>query len=520
MAVPLSTDVPPVDLRALRPHLQQIEAAGSAGLQHVLAHALSLGGIGVAVCSGEAPKDPVSFCNPAFCAMMGLEKEDIIGLRHPMTALLPGLEAELQRHGSFFGQAAYTRPDGIPAWVLAAVLYVSGSREKKDEAGGAPAFVWLHQDVTPRVAAEAMWLRYEYIVNASQDLMAVIGDDFAYETVNRALSEALGCTQDGLIGKPLRQVWGGEAFNRDVLPPLRSAFRGERVRTTAWFNLPQGGRRCLDMGHSPYRDVDGAIRRVVFVARDVTAQQQAEEEVRRMNVELEERVQLRTQELERAIHDLESFSYTVAHDLRAPLRFVRTFADRAQQAAEKGEDPRRPLLLIREGIAKTNELIDGLLEFARTGRDPLERQTVDMCALAQQVFDEIAAEEQSRCIELECHDLPPAHADPVLVRQVFANLLANAVKFTRNCPHTAVQVYAEKRNGETAYCVADNGIGFDPERADGLFEVFKRLHSGEEYEGNGVGLAVVKRIAERHGGTAGAHSMPGEGATFWFTLGQ
>jgi len=243
--------------------------------------------------------------------------------------------------------------------------------------------------------------------------------------------------------------------------------------------------------------------------------------VRRLRLEnrtLARSVRERTEALEEANRDLEAFSYSVSHDLRAPLRIIRGFADAVADDDEVAlpPEPLRRLRKITSNARRMEDLIEALLRLSRVSRQALARADVDMAALARSVIEEIGKESPDHSPHTRVGALPPTIADAPLVRQVFVNLLSNAFKFTERKEDAKIEVGWDAE--AQAYFVADNGAGFDPRYADKLFGVFQRLHSGTEFEGTGVGLSIAHRIVHRHGGRIWADSVPGQGATFHFTL--
>ena len=262
----------------------------------------------------------------------------------------------------------------------------------------------------------------------------------------------------------------------------------------------------------------------VEIAREVATQmaiavQQGRllEQVQRHSQELEARVHQRTAELEFANKELESYSYTVSHDLRAPLRAIDGFARLFEEAyGPKIDDEGRRLLgIIRESSRRMGLLIDSLLGFSRLGRQSLTLAPVDMGALAAEAWADLGT---NGAPAFSMAELPQARGDRGLLKQVWGNYFSNAVKYSAKAVEPRVEVSGERRDGELVYCVSDNGVGFDMKYRDKLFGVFQRLHSEDDFPGTGVGLATVQRIVSRHGGRVWAESEPGAGARFFFAL--
>ena len=255
-------------------------------------------------------------------------------------------------------------------------------------------------------------------------------------------------------------------------------------------------------------------------ARDVTGRRRADAEIRKLNAELEARVRQRTAQLERLNDELESFSYSVSHDLRAPLRAIQGFTDLLAQRAGAALDAqsRHYLERVQDAAARMGRLIDDLLGLSRVTRAPVRPEPVDLSRLAAQVADELRAGEPQRAVEVAIAPGLAASGDPALLRVVLQNLLENAWKFTRLREGARIEVGEQPGPGARTFCVRDNGAGFDMRYAGKLFGAFQRLHSGEQFPGTGIGLATVKRIVERHGGRVWANGEPGRGASFYFTL--
>jgi signal transduction histidine kinase len=261
-------------------------------------------------------------------------------------------------------------------------------------------------------------------------------------------------------------------------------------------------------------------RKVGQLEAEVATRKRAEEEVRALNAGLEERVRSRTAELETSIREMEAFSYTVSHDLRAPLRAIDGYAALLDsEAAERLAPESRELLRrIRASARTMSTLIDELLEFSRTGRTELRRTRLDMGEIFRSAFEQLTTPAERERVELRVDALPPADGDPALVRHVVTNLLSNALKFSSGRARPVVEIGSREEGSRVVYFVKDNGAGFDMRYVDKLFGVFQRLHSPAEFPGVGVGLAIVQRIVARHGGTVSASGRIGEGAEFTFSL--
>jgi PAS domain S-box-containing protein len=255
--------------------------------------------------------------------------------------------------------------------------------------------------------------------------------------------------------------------------------------------------------------------------RELEERRRAEDEVRELNAELERRVLQRTVELEASNRELESFTYTVSHDLRAPVRGLHGFSrillsDFADALPEQARDY---LKRIEDNARLMGDLIDDLLAFSHLGRQPLQKSSLNAASIANQAFAEATAQEKKERIQFILGDLPEVQADAILLKQVFINLFSNAIKFSRQREKAVIEVGSRKTDKGTAIYVRDNGAGFEMQHAGKLFGVFQRLHSYDQFEGTGVGLAIVRRIVERHGGSVWAQGELDKGATFYFTLG-
>ena len=256
--------------------------------------------------------------------------------------------------------------------------------------------------------------------------------------------------------------------------------------------------------------------------REIAERQRAEEHIRKINAELEQRVTERTTELAATNHELEAFTYSVAHDLQAPLRNIQSYI---QLVEEEGGPPcplptAQYLTRIGSRAKYMGQLISGLLNLSMIGKQGLKLQQTELNSLVQEVVALLKSELPHRRIEWKIHELPTEACDPHLMKQVFINLLINAAKYTRPRAEAVIEIGQKKINGEFPIYVSDNGVGFNMKYADKLFGVFQRLHSATEFEGTGVGLATAERIIRKHGGRVWAEAEEMKGATFYFTIGK
>jgi light-regulated signal transduction histidine kinase (bacteriophytochrome) len=280
-------------------------------------------------------------------------------------------------------------------------------------------------------------------------------------------------------------------------------------------------------GDGEYVDIESASGPVEIAGRrlaqtyvrDISDRKWAEHEMQRLNGALENKVAERTAELSAAVRELEAFSYTVAHDLRAPLRAVDGYAQllKVDAGAALDDDGRRDIDLIISSARRMAELIDGLLEFSRLSRGNASYQRIATGALVQGVIAEAHSEFAHRP-DIQVGVLPDVFGDTAMMRQVWSNLIRNAFKFTSGTAAPRIVIASEMCDGETVFSVADNGAGFDADYAGKLFGMFQRLHSRAEFEGTGVGLAIVKRVIERHHGRVWAEGASGKGATLRFSM--
>ncbi|WP_143229865.1 PAS domain S-box protein [Actinophytocola xanthii] len=403
-----------------------------------------------------------------------------------------------------------------------------------DADGGVSNFVTIIHDESERENAEA---KFRGLLDSAPDAMIGVDPDGRMVFANLQAEALFGYSRAELIGQRMEMllplhIRKRHAHHRESFAAHpRTRPMGAGLELSARHR--EGTEFPVEVSLSTLVTKEGRI--VSAAIRDITGRRRAHREIEALNTdlreannELESRVDERTAALTaqaavlKATNDeLETFSYSVSHDLRAPLRAIDGFAKVLERTAVDAldEEGRRYLGKIRAGAKQMGQLIDGLLAFSNLQRQALVRTSVDLAALARTIWEELAPERDGREVDLTVADLPLAEADPRLLRHVFGNLLGNAIKYSRMRSPARVEVGATREHGVPVYFVRDNGVGFDMRYADKLFQVFQRMHRAEDFEGTGIGLALVARIVHRHGGKIWADAEPGRGATFFFTLG-
>ncbi len=295
-------------------------------------------------------------------------------------------------------------------------------------------------------------------------------------------------------------------------------------------NTKNNEKRVFHTKKIPILDEDGNPKYLLGISEDITVRKQAEDKIRQMNAELELRVEQRTAQLESSNKELEAFSYSISHDLRAPLRAINGYAQLIKEDHAQGLSPVaiNYFDLIRKNAIIMGQLVDDLLNFSRLGRMGLSKAKIYPVPMIQSIIESMKPELENRKVSFSIKELPVCEADAALLRQVFINLISNAVKFSKDKEESLIEIgyqhstdidlAANSSDKKVIYYVRDNGIGFDMKYYDKLFGVFQRLHTADSYEGTGVGLAIVSRIVNKHGGRIWAEAVSGQGATFYFTL--
>jgi PAS domain S-box-containing protein len=353
----------------------------------------------------------------------------------------------------------------------------------------------------------------EVILNNAPTAVIVIGEDDKVMSWSVKAEHIFGWKSEEAVGQSLDELIIPRRFvksHRQGLGHYLETGEGPILnRTTEVVALHRNGHEFpAELGVSAV--ISGGRKFFIGFVNDISARKNAEERLRRTN-----------QSLENSNKELESFSYSVSHDLRAPLRAINGYTQLLTKEYGQLLDDRGQQMMgsVLKNVKKMGQLIDDLLALSRFGRAELKRGLVDMNRLVNNVIFEMGRQVETAGTKIEVKPLPPAMADPVLLTQVVTNLVSNAVKYSSRNENPRVEIGAKEEAGETVYYVMDNGAGFDMKFYDKLFGVFQRLHDASEYEGTGVGLAIVKRIIDRHDGRVWAEAEPGKGATFYFTIG-
>jgi PAS domain S-box-containing protein len=469
--------------------------------------------------------------NDVYCQMSGYSRDELLHL------LISDLEAvaapeetaaRIQRvmHTGFERfESQHRKKDGT---ILDVEISVSFWRATGQ-------FLLFARDISKRKRAEALvqeqYAALESVIESADGPIFALDRDYRYIAFNQSHASVVHALYGRTIerGRCMFDYQTVEADRITAKAHLDRALNGESLIEEAYSGEEGRSRRYFQVVHNPIKSPDGQVIGVAVFARDLTERKRAEEslqeamqQIRRLNEDLERRVAERTAQLEVANQELEAFSYSVSHDLRTPLATIDGFAGLLLQdyGSQLAPEAAKYARLIHASAQEMQKLITSLLDFSRSGRQPLKRERVAPTELARAVLDELLSQQTERQVETAVGELPPCEADPILLKQVFANLLSNAVKFTRRRAVARIEIGACPQDGETAYFVRDNGVGFDIEQADKLFGVFQRLHHAEDFEGYGVGLAIVARIVHRHGGRIWAEAQVDQGATFYFTLGN
>lgn len=469
-------------------------------------------------------------CNQVICRTMGLSgPEALIGKSDDQFPVLTREQAEsyirMDREVIESGRPQLpvveplNRYDGETIWVETIKVPL------RDPDGNVIGILGTWQDVTERRHAEEALRRSEQRYRS----LAMAMSEMVWTSNARGNSLRVEPPLEIFTGLPQAELSGSgwlKALHPDDRLRAEEAWASAVAASTPYeceFRLRRADGEWRDI-HSrgiPILADDGEIQEWIGVGVDVTDRKRSEERIRRLNDELEQRVRDRTSELQAANKELEAFSYSVSHDLRAPLRAIDGFsrillADFADKLPAEAQEYLRD---IRNSSRVMGQLVDDLLHFSRLGRQPVRKQRIKAAELVRRCLDELQHLQEGRVVDFRIAELPDCWADPGLLKQVWMNLISNALKYSSKRDVAVVEVGCQVNDaGDREFFVKDNGVGFDMRYVHKLFGVFQRLHRVEDYEGTGVGLATVQRVIHRHGGRVWAEAELNHGATFYFTL--
>ena len=393
------------------------------------------------------------------------------------------------------------------------------------ELKGVKVLQGIFRDVTERRQAEEALReseeRFRLAFENANTGMCLVDLEGNLTKVNGKMGEIFGYTKEELERMTVNDIAHSEDIDKSP-EFIQETLQGkiDRGAFEKRYFHKKGHVVTCQVSSSLVRDPEGTPLYFISHVHDITDRKRAEEEIRRLNESLEQRVQERTAQLEAANKEMEAFTYSVSHDLRAPLRAVDGYTQILfeDHSVHLNEDAQTICRNIREGAQRMGQLIDDLLAFSRLSRAEMKVSPIDMHRLANSVFFELTTPEGRESIDFRLQPLPRAEGDPTMVRQIWMNLISNALKFSSKRERPTIEVGWQEGTQETIYSIRDNGAGFDKRYVHRLFGVFERLHSTREFEGTGVGLAIVQRIVNRHGGRAWAEGETDRGATFYFTM--
>jgi PAS domain S-box-containing protein len=464
----------------------------------------------------------ITYVNDKFCAVSQYSKDELIGQNHRIlnSGYHPKEFFQQMYHAIangkvWHGEIRNRAKDGSTYWVNTTIVPFMNTE------GNPRHYVAIRADITERKRAEEVREQLAAIVESSDDAIVSKTLDGTISAWNRGAEKVFGYSAAEIVGKSMLVLLPPERIDEEssILARIRS---GERVDHFETVRVRKDGTNIdVSVTISPIRDGNGEIVGVSKVARDITRRKTDELEIRNLNEDLEERIAKRTEQLAAANYELEAFSYSVSHDLRVPLRHIAGFSRILVNdfGPVMAVEAREYLQLIEDAVRRMGLLVEDLLSLAKLGQQSLKLCRTELNAIVDAVISILEPDCEGREVEWRIAKLPALECDPILMGQVFQNLLGNALKYSRNRPCAVIEVDSTQQPGKPPVIfVRDNGAGFNRKYADRLFGVFQRFHTDSEFEGTGVGLATVHRIIQKHGGTIWAESEVDHGATFYFAL--
>jgi PAS domain S-box-containing protein len=485
----------------------------------------------------------ITYVNDKFCAISQYSEDELIGQNHCILnsghhskEFFQQMYHTIANGGVWHGEIQNRAKNGSIYWVDTTIVPFIG------EDGKPRQYVAIRADITERKRAEDVVK--ESLATSEAALKELADQKFALDQhaivavtdvqgtityVNDKFCVISQYSEDELIGQNHRILNSSHHPKEFFQQMYHTIANGAVWHGEIQNRAKDGSIYWVDTTIVPFIGENGKPRQYVAIRADITERKLAEKQIQKLNDELERRVVERTAQLETANKELEAFSYSVSHDLRAPLRHIGGFSKLLVEEFGSTLDPNAQHYVerIQSGAQKMGVLVDELLNLARVGRHALSMQSTRLNSIVAEVIAILQPDSQGRHVKWVIADLPAVECDPVLMKQVFQNLLANALKFTRPAQagvltatsHTVIEVSNKEEDGQPVFMVRDNGVGFNMKYVDKLFGVFQRLHSAEEFEGTGIGLVTVQRIVHKHGGRVWAEGEPDKGASFYFTLG-
>lgn len=398
-------------------------------------------------------------------------------------------------------------------------IWMEGTLTNMLHIKGVNAIVSNYRDINQRKEAEEKLIRSEQIYKAIASsipgsAIVLLDKDYRYFLIEGDVLERIGYSKEEMLNKTVREVFKGDFSLLEE--NFKRVFNGETIE----YNSSSNGYDLFSK-FIPFFNEKKEVFAMMIVAIDVSEIKKAERQIKEFNTGLEEKIQRRTEQLKRANEEMDAFTYSVSHDLRAPLRGIIGFTGILQEeyASKLDDEAQRLVGVIQKNAMSMGQLIDDLLAFSRIGKSTVSKATINMNLLVGEVINDLRRLHPD-CDKVTCtvKELPPVNGDLSTIRQVWVNLISNAIKYSGHNPHPVIEIGSYPNGHQNIFYVKDNGVGFDERYKHKLFKVFQRLHRADEFEGTGIGLALVEKIVSRHGGTVWAESELGKGACFSFEL--
>lgn len=467
------------------------------------------------------PQGRIRSVNAKFCAISQYAREELVGQDHRLVnsgahskEFMRDLWTTISRGEIWKGEIKNRAKDGSYYWVNTTIVPFLDDRGKPRQ------YMAIHTDITERKRAELTTTRLAAVIESSDDAIVSMDLDGVIATWNIGAEKIYGYSAEEVIGTSIVRLIPAER-REEELHILSLARRGGKLHHFETLRRTKAGQWIdVSVTASPLKDESGQVVGVSKVGRDITERKVTEKKLEELNETLELKVAERTKQLEVANKELESFSYSVSHDLRAPLRGIAGFTQilKDNYGSTLDEKAQEYLSRVLAATDRMGVLIDDMLALSRVTRNDFTPQQIDLRVLARGIVENLRHSSPDREVEIIISEGMTTQGDPRLLTILLENLLGNAWKFTSKVPHARIELSSETDGDDRIFCLRDNGAGFDLRYADKIFAPFHRLHTVTEFPGTGIGLAIVQRIVHRHGGRIWAEGEVGRGATFHFTI--